>query len=234
MLAHRMKAAAAGAGAGRDVAVGTFIASATGGNSITVPTAGALYDVLPGDWAILAYTAYDSTGTVPTDIVPAGWEKRTTLSKSGAFDDGVGGNDGTRCNVVHKILDADDIGDTLTLMSALPCAIMLIFAGPIASVAFQDEDGELTGGNPASDTVTSGSGTEPLVVFAAGMRPGSFTTFPTQSPAFDIEISDTNFGPDLVVGATFYAASAVNQTVDISDGGVANWLASCYVELIAA
>lgn len=98
--------------------------------------------------------------------------------------------------------------------------------GPISSVSVKSLNSEGTDNDPASQTVTSGSGLVPVVVFGCYGSTGTVTTR-TFSPAKDGEI---NSSVNAYLAYKIYNDAPVNESVDMNDEGTDNTLASFYLQ----
>lgn len=110
--------------------------------------------------------------------------------------------------------------------------VIAIFRGttPITGISVQDEGHESTGSDPVSQTLTSGSGSVPLIAF--GVYSSSFSgTISTRtfSPSQDGEL---NSGSNCYLKYKIYnpADTPSDHTIDMGDAFF-NALASFYLEI---
>lgn len=106
---------------------------------------------------------------------------------------------------------------------------MAVFRGDVAAatVTSADPDGEATSGNPAAQTVTSGSGTPPLVAIG-GYSAMAAITARTFSPAKDGEAGTSD--DRVYLAWKIYNSSPADVSVDMADFFV-NILQSCYIQM---
>lgn len=136
----------------------------------------------------------------------------------------------TNIRIGYKIADGSEDSASLGGYSAsVMRKIVLQFRGDVAisSIAVQDDDGEITTGNPASQTVTSSGGTTPLIVFGHYFSNGTVdprTFSPTETGEVSSD-SDLHYAKYLI-----YNSSPANVSVDMDDEGGVNALQSLYLE----
>lgn len=97
---------------------------------------------------------------------------------------------------------------------------------PIGSVTTGSINTEITNNDPALQTCTSGSGLVPLVVFGCYRSTGTIGTR-TFNPAKDGEI---NSSVNAYLAYKIYNTSPADETVDMTDVGNDNCLASFYLQ----
>jgi len=133
---------------------------------------------------------------------------------------------GSNPNISYKISD----GTETSLSSP---GILIVFSGneSISTVVDNDGDSEETEGNPAPQTVTSGSGVPPLLVLGAYFTDGGAVNPRSFSPAKDGEVNASLSGADAWLAYKIYNASPDDVTVDMDDEGSGNRLFSIYLEL---
>lgn len=165
----------------------------------------------------------------PTKVLPSGF---TELADDGATD----ASDNTvRVVISYKELVSGDINASRNLMNGDMdnSTIMLFFRPNRASPTWTPNtwDLDVNTGNPGSQTVLSGAGTPPLIVFgfAMDMQSGANIDFSTQSPSFQSTIQSAD--GRLRVGYTIYNTGPQNQTVDCADNGSYNGLGSGYIRV---
>lgn len=180
--------------------------------------------VQAGDLIVFLDSGQSTSAPAPGDTYESGF---TAIASAVS-----GGGTGTaRVSLSCKIAtgaEADGSITGITGNGSFERSGLLIFRGdaPIASMtAASVNNPGSTDGNPAEQTVTSGSGTPPLVVLAvyrstAAIDPRGF------SPAKDGEINPVT---SLYLAYRIYNASPANVAVDMDDEGNSNILMSCYV-----
>lgn len=199
-----------------------FFASSTSasGSSVTLPAG-----IAAGDLIVVFNKAVAGFGGVPSTVVPTGFTSIINTSASGS----PAGND-ARCIASYKLANGSEGGSSVAGMSG--SFIALIFRPNFTASAITPKStaGEITSGNPALQTVTSGTGTVPLIVFGFyGQSINSITTR-TFSPAADAEVaagSNLTFAKYKIYNA---GASSSNHSVDMNDDGDFNMLQSFYLE----
>lgn len=211
-----------GEGAGLEI---SFRSSATSADSATI-TAPA--DIVAGDFLILAqYSTNTDSTTAPTAVNPADWTNE--------FSDGFSGASwGTRFMMSWKIAVGSEASSSITGMDDNDDSkVMLVFKGTsaIAAALSVDKSIEHTAANPALQSITSGSGSVPFIVFGfyagAGPVPGE-----SMSPTEDGSVSSTaSTSSEMVVFYKIYNSAPANVDVDMGDSGGNNCLAGCYVQL---
>lgn len=199
----------------------TFHASATAdATTITIPAT-----VQDGDFAVL----FDFAGgsSAPSDVTPSGWTSNANLAGliSGGFS--------FRSRISYRILTAALAGTSVTGMvsgGATAAKVMLVFRPNVAAstLTLGDPATGATSGNPASQTLTSGSGAAPLVALGFAASYNNSPTFSTASPAFGGEVAS---GTVTRAGYKIYNSSPSNHTVDMNDLGTNNVLSTLYLEV---
>jgi hypothetical protein len=200
----------------------SLFASATGssgsaGNTtVTVPAG-----VIAGD--LLVFVDSADAPTPATGSVPAGF----TLIRT----DNVGG--GAQI-VSYKIAVGNEAGTNIvgSTVSTQWRSCLFVFRGnvPIKTVTAAGVNGQATASDPTAQTITSGSGTPPLVAIAdyRGTTPATRTF----SRAADGTIS--NPAPNAgITSASYkiYNSAPANISVDMTDEGLINILQSFYLAL---
>ncbi|NIR50013.1 hypothetical protein GWO43_16060 [candidate division KSB1 bacterium] len=198
----------------------TFQSSATStADTITLPS-----DVQAGDVMVLCQRAQTNFGGPPSDVTPTGW---TDVGAAVNVDDGAA----IRVSHKYKIAEAGDASSSVTGMDGAngDWKIVFVFRPDNAadSVAPQDLAGEITDGDPASQTANASVGTEPLIVLASFGERGGNQTGISFSPAEDGSVANT----DIDFYRKIYNSSAADVTVDLGDGGNDNSLCSFYLEV---
>lgn len=173
-----------------------------------------------GDLLVL----YDYKGVTVSIAAPSGF---TTIT-SDATATG-------RTTISYKIADGTESGTTITGMGGTNGAtsmILAVFRGniPITSVTPASTAEQKTDSAPTNQTVTSGSGTPPLVVIATYENSASGSAISPRgfSPAADGEITTGNTHHFL--DYKIYNSSPANITASMGDFGTSNMLASFYLQ----
>ena len=167
------------------------------------------------DWA-------DNTSGTPTDVSITGYTKLHTVS--GSFD---------RCNLWYRVSDGTEASASYTCMNGTNWnhKIFSVFRpnAMVVSVTAKSPVGTVTDSNPGSQTITSGSGTAPLLVLATWNDTDSSSAISprTQSPT----MTEVSLNTHSYLGWIFYASSPSNQSFDMDDEGNANTLVGGYLEL---
>ena len=199
----------------------TFHASATAdATTITIPAT-----VQDGDFAVL----FDFAGgsSAPSDVTPSGWTSNANLA--GLISGGLS----WRSRISYRILTAALAGTSVTGMASggsTAAKVMLVFRPNVAAstLTLGDPATGATSGNPASQTLTSGSGAAPLVALGFAAAYNNSPTFSTASPAFGGEVAS---GTVTRAGYKIYNSSPSNHTVDMNDLGTNNVLSTLYLEV---
>jgi len=183
--------------------------------------------VVSGDLIVLLDVPLNSASPAPSLVTPSGF------TNSGInFIDSLNVR---RMALSFKIASGSEGGTTLTGMNGSTAnnKSLLVFRGniPFVTATVLDVGTQATDGNPTAQTVTSGSGTVPLIVFGCYRSQGDIDprTF-TQggSPAKDGEINPNTFG---YLAWKIFNQSPSDIVVDMDDEGNQNMLASCYFEM---
>lgn len=186
--------------------------------SITLPAL-----IRSGDLVVMLSMAVTASGSPTDGSLPSGWTNvGDLLSGFGAV------------RSFFRIADATTAGSTITGFSAaapgagqLVCLVFRYGNSNILSAAAYSHAVQITDANPTQQTVTSGSGNVPVVIFAVA-RNAANTGFSVFSPAPD--------GGELTGSTDLYAykimnKSPVNTAINIPDGGTYNILQSFYIEV---
>jgi len=214
----------------KSLEITTFIpVPASGGGSLTTLTVGnsatssATTIICPavnaGDLIVLLDRAEGMS--VPTTAVPTN------------FVSIVNSNDGAyfRQIMSYKIATGSEGGTSLTGMVGSDYTYKGIwtFTGDIAitGVTALSAVGQSTDGNPSVQTVTSGSGVAPLLVFGAATSYKDNTAVLSMTPTEDAVLSPDS---SWQFGYKIYNSSPSNVSVDMADAGYENCLQSCYLE----
>lgn len=165
------------------------------------------------------------TLVVPTGFTQAGSIFNSVASGSGFFSRGV---------ISYKLANGGEGGSAITGMSSDSDQkkVAMVFRPNFTPTTLTSlsVNGEMTTGNPALQTVSSGSGAAPLIVFGFYGQTVNTISTRTFSPSEDAEITNGT--------ATFFAkykiynggASLSNHSVDMPDAGDLNALQSFYLE----
>jgi hypothetical protein len=216
--------AGAGGGAGSGPTALSFFGSGTGN-----PTALAPAGVNVGDLIVLLSKATDpSTSAAPADTTPSGFTKINTQAINSA-----GGS--MRHSIFLKVADGTEGGTSLFGLSAsTDPQVIAVFRGDkaITGVTVHDSTGEITDGNPSSQTCNASGGPAPLVVLAAYGINGNVasTGIGTRSfsPAADGELSFSETG---FLKYKIYNSSPQDTAIDMNDEGQSNSLMSFYLSV---
>jgi hypothetical protein len=204
----------------------SFVASAiTSTSTCALPTGSQA-----GDIAVLFGLGIKNSSTpIPDDSYPAGWFDVATATGSG-----LGGNTAARMRVSAKILDASDItagSVTAAMANATSIAYGMLAFRPSRAVATLSKStwsGEVTAGDPASQTVASGSVTGAVLVFGFTWDgDNGAPAFSTATPAFDGTVSPSS---SRLVGYSIHNSSPVDHTIDSADNGRYNGLMSGWLQ----
>lgn len=202
--------------------------TATNSSTITVPSG-----ATAGDVAIL----FDTTASNSADpdsggSAPTGWNLFASLLHDASPTLWL------RTTISYKILVSGDLGATVTGMGIDygTCKALAVIAPDIAatSISPSSANTEDTSGDPAAQTILSGSGTAPLIAFGVhGSRAGGGVGAATMSPVEDQEQDLSDLTTDFVYQrATYkmYNSSPANVTWDADDSG-RNTVISGYLEV---
>lgn len=189
--------------------------------SISLPAGSAA-----GDLGILLDGPTSGAGSsTPTGVTPSGF--------SLAADVGAAPDTAARMRISYKVLDAADI--TAGSVSGMTGAtvshktfITLRPNAPISSVTAGGVNGEVTAGNPVSQTIGASGGVGPLVLlghisnFSADASPtGTLVTSGTHIVAVTTNRRKTYY--------EIQNSSPADRTFDMGDVGALNAIQSCYL-----
>ena len=215
MLSHMLRAARVQ----RNVVGGLSIAFRTSATS-SATTLTAPSTIVAGDLLVWSENSVN-TSTIPTSVVPTGF---TSISNNS-----VGTN--RRIITAYKIAVSGDASSTITGMTtnnSLTKMLLVFSTNGATSASVFDIGYETTNNDPTAQTITSGTGTPPLVSIGY-VRTGSGTY--SMTPTEDGVVS-TN---DDVAGSFFvykiYNSSPADVTVDATDGGNNNTINSFYIQV---
>jgi hypothetical protein len=212
VLSHPLRAARVQ----RNVLSIAFRTSATSSaTTLTAPST-----IVAGDLLVWSENSVNLS-TIPTSVVPTGF---TSISNNT-----VGTN--RRIITAYKIADSGDASSTITGMTtnnALTKMLLVFSTNGATSASVFDIEYETTNNDPAAQTITSGSGTPPLVSIGY-MRTGTGTC--SMTPTEDGVVSTSSD----VAGSFFlykiYNSSPADVTVDATDGGNNNTINSFYIQV---
>jgi hypothetical protein len=203
----------------RNVVGGLSIAFRTSATS-SATTLTAPSTIVAGDLLVWSENSVN-TSTIPTSVVPTGF---TSISNNS-----VGTN--RRIITAYKIAVSGDASSTITGMTtnnSLTKMLLVFSTNGATSASVFDIGYETTNNDPTAQTITSGTGTPPLVSIGY-VRTGSGTY--SMTPTEDGVVS-TN---DDVAGSFFvykiYNSSPADVTVDATDGGNNNTINSFYIQV---
>jgi hypothetical protein len=205
-----------------------FFASATDSGAST-DTLALPAGIRAGDVIVLmARDKRSSNSTPPSEVVPTGY----TLINS--FSDN--GSDAQRVIFSYRVADGTEtVIPTYTNNKTNTRRIVLVFRpnAVVTTVTPAGFQSQMTAGDPTAQVIGSGSGSSPLVVFGfylnntGGYEAGNEVNPRTASPAFDAEVSHTNW---LWFNYKIYNSAPANVTIDMDDEGSLNGLASFYIQ----
>ena len=196
----------------------TLFASATStGSTVTWPAS-----LLAGDVAVMLDRATNSGFGIPSSVTPSGFASISDITG------GPSAGDAVRQILSQKLCAGSESG-ALTGMNGNNenAKVLLIFrsSSPPSGVTVNSLNAQETGGNPASQLCTSGSGTPPLIVVAAYGATGAISSR-SFSPAKDNEITPS---PNVYLAYKIYDAAPSNVSIDMADDGDFNALQSFYL-----
>ena len=200
----------------------TFIdSSLVNTTTVTIPSSSK-----EGDFAIL----FDGNLGTETFVTPSGWTSIVTDHYAGGGRAGVA--------ISYKKLTLSDPGSTVTGISTVGATnvdkILLVFrpdAGSISTITPTSINSDITGVAPASQTITTSTGSSPLILFAnyyadSGIAPRGLTGGQT-SPT---EISNGTNPGHYVKYTVLSGSDFSNRTASMSDSGNRNSLQSFYIQ----
>jgi hypothetical protein len=215
MLSHPLRAARVQRNVVSALSIAFRTSATSSATTLTAPST-----IVAGD--LLVWSENSVTfGGLPTSVVPTGF---TSISNNT-----VGTN--RRIITAYKIAVSGDASSTITGMTtnnALTKMLLVFSTNGATSASVFDIGYETTNNDPAAQTITSGSGTPPLVSIGY-VRTGTGTY--SMTPTEDGVVS-TNSD---VAGSFFvykiYNSSPADVTVDATDGGNNNTINSFYIQV---
>ncbi len=180
-----------------------------------------LASIQAGDLLIYSDRGYQKSE--PTQVVPTGF---TLIADTTASGD-------TRHTLSYKIATGSEASTAITGMNYNGgIKLLAVFRADIAlsGVSVQDVASQGTTGNPAAQTVDSGSGTAPIIALGAF---GAYDNSIAESMTGATFIEENDFadsGEESVLGYNIMT-TPTDVTVDMPDEGSSNTLISCYLEL---
>jgi len=209
MLSHALRAAR--------VQRRLSIAFRSSASNVTTSLLTAPSDIVAGD-LLIWYNNVANTSGFPTAVTPTGF----TLITNGT----AGTN--RRLITAYKVAVGGDASSTITGMSAGATnakAILVFSTNGASSASVFDIEYQATDGDPTAQTITSATGTPPLVDigFVRNLSNNRSMT-PTQDG--ELSIGNGHFGLYKI-----YNSSPVDVVVDTNDGGNANTINSFYMQV---
>ena len=177
MLHHKLRAA------GNFLYTMTKISTVTSSSStITV-----MSDVQSGDLLVLKDVGYNYSGGSITNVIPSGFNSIGTITET-INDDTI------RATLSYKIATGTESGTTITgINSTAESKILILFRGNkiISSVTVGSLVSDADNNGPVSATITSSSGSTPLIIFASFSYIWSGGTAPTFTYTGETPVIDT-------------------------------------------
>lgn len=188
-------------------------------NTIVAPN-----DIQAGDLLIFADKTWAS-GIPPTNM-PPGFTAISNVTDSVEW----------RQLVSYKIADGSEAGAALAgLVKEFSGSykILLVFSGNFTGASVNSVNGEMTGGDPAQQTVAASGGAAPLLVLGVYSANGSAQPARSFSPAEDGEVGITQLNTGLWARYKAYNGPGTNTTVDQNSpsSSVSNGLQSAYISV---
>jgi len=193
---------------------------------ISGSTSVSLTGIQAGDIGV-AFNRAGTSGSYPSAVVPAGW---TTVAITDIQWDGGGAqNFFNRQIIARRLLDGSET--TYTGMNGDREQLVIAHFRPnwsVSSLAVESLHAQATGGTPAAQNVTAGSGAIPLIVL--GAAGGNSTAAVNSTPAFastdSFQVIDR-----LEAGHQIYNQTPVDHSVSMANAGAANILQSFYLRV---
>lgn len=201
--------------------------------SISVPSS-----VRAGDLLLLTDFAFQpGTSGPPASVIPSGFETINTL---------VNETNQARYNFLVKRAVGSEAGGSLTGMLGTGAGnrttkLLTVLRGgkPVSTISIKSAGGQITSGDPAAQTKSSGSGTPALIVVASFLVTGSTPAVTVRSLTVggnSVKVWENNYTEtldDIWHAGMFYKKvdTPADVVVDMADDGGLNVLQSCYIEL---
>lgn len=202
----------------------SVIGTANSNNSatVTVPSGGSA----PQSGDIIIFAEGKITATPPTMVLPTGFTQIASQSTELGIEDGGG-------ILAYKVSDGTEGGTTITGLTASlgQTKLLLILrqsSGAITSVTINDVDTAVSAAAPSDQTITSGSGTTPLVALGFIMSDTHTRSF---TPAETGSVDNTAFYSAHLL-YKIYDSSPANVVAHMTDGGT-NIMFTTYLGLVA-
>lgn len=189
----------------------TFITSVYGGS---FPP-----DVRAGDLLVVAQGFQTTSGVVPPWVLPTDFTNIANASFDGSTDMTIG--------MAYKVAVGGESGSWGGMTTAYKQILQLRGNVPARSCVVGSAAAQVTDADIPAQIVAAGAARAPLLVVAAYGFYSPMTGYTTYTGATPTYISVTNF----LVAYTVMNSSPANVTVDMTDPGVRNGLASCYLEM---
>lgn len=175
-----------------------------------------------GDLAIACHGAVRGGG-LAAGVVPTGFTEIKNVAN--------GGGD-TALSVGYKLLTNETSVSFSTSNNEDGCVVMIFHPDrAITSVSLSTWNGEGTAGDPSSQSVSEPTSLPAIVIGVMVAVAAGATTFGTASPSFDTTAAvDTGNGVTRM-GYKLYNSSPAGHTIDISDLGSGNALASGWISV---
>jgi hypothetical protein len=206
----------------------TFLTSGKGDSSSKLIPATSV----AGDLAVLLDTAVNNSTTTPTATVPTGFTSLVTstgtLSANPIFR-------AVRCTLSAKVLAGGEPGSAVSGLSGSGSSryIILVFrsTSTISSFTANSTNGEVTGSDPTSQSVTSGSSAiRPTLVIAQWMNSDNDISPRLTTPSLGGEVANGtgHYGQYKIYNT---GDTLSNHTIGMDDESRLNGLQSLYLTL---
>jgi hypothetical protein len=194
--------------------------SSSGVPTITLPTG-----IQPSDVIVLLDSRV-SFGTVPTNVVPAGFTQIATVSGTDSLT-------AVRNTMTFKIAGGGEGGATITGMSSDLAGEMLAVVfrpnGRVTSITLGDVETQFSNNNPTAHTLGASAGTPPLILVAGYSSSGDIDPR-SFSPAKDGEAANGTLGQYIAWKFYGQGSSPADHSVDMDDEGSSNCIISAYLQ----
>ena len=196
--------------------ISVFATAISTAETITLPDG-----IEEGDLIVLFQVAIDADSTPPALVTPSGFSSIDSATITSIIS--------YRTEVAYKLADGTEGGTSITGMSGNNSdhKRVVVFRGDVAATTaiVADVESVVDSGNPPAQTVTSGSGTAPLIVF------GTWTATASEQDRTMTPEKDGELGSGATwIGWKIYNSSPANVSVDTADHGI-NMMQSFYIEL---